>query len=247
MTSPVGRGRGGPPTGRERRQRGSGSPRHAAPKPTLAHRNRLRRFELATGHVSIDVTTELVAVGPGGSATRVVFAREGGHIYLAGPPGTAVDGWQPSACDGTTHDLSNAIHSSRAWELLRNRVTAAEAWIDAFARVDAMPPHGSWELRQFTVRWAATADFDVLASIRPHAYAGAWDVFTVLETLGARTFCSVGPHRDRRVDPTLSPCHLPAGIRIDPVFSGLGPCLTLRIDSANERQSGYPTASGVGG
>jgi hypothetical protein len=197
--------------------------------------------------VSIDVTTELVAMGPGGSATRVVFVREDGQIHLAGPAGTAVNGWPPSSPSATTQDLTNVIHSSHIWVLLRNRVTAAEAWIDAFARVDAMPPHGSWPLRQFTVRWVATADFDVLSSIRPHPYAGAWDVSTVLETLGARTFCSVGPHRDRRVDPTLAPSHLPPGIRIDPVFGGPGPRLTLRIDNANEQRSAYQPASGVGG
>jgi hypothetical protein len=244
MTSASG-GRGGPPVGRARRQPGWGRPRHATPEPTLAHRNRLRRCELDAGRLSIDIAIELVSIGPGGSSTRVDFVREGGQIHLADPAGTPVDRWQPSSHGATTQDLTDAVHSSRIRLLLRNRATAAEAWIDASARVDAMPPHGSWQLRHFTVRWVATAEFDVLASIRPHPYAGAWDVFTVLDTLGTRTFCSVGPHRDRRVDPTLAPNHLPTGIRIDPVFSGVGPRLSLRIDSASERRSGGESTSGA--
>lgn len=246
MTSTSG-GRGGPPMGRARRQPGWRRPRHATPEPTLAHRNRLRRCELVAGQVSIDVATELVSIGPGGSSTRVVFVREGGQIHLADPAVTAVDRWQPSSHGATTQDLTDAIHSSQIRVLLRNRATAAGVWIDAFARVDAMPPHGSWQLRHFTVRWVATAEFDVLASIRPHPYTGAWDVFTVLDTLGTRTFCSVGPHRDRRVDPTLAPCHLPPGIRIDPVFSGFGPRLSLRIDSANQRRSSAESTNGAPG
>jgi hypothetical protein len=233
--------------GRARRQPASRRPRHATPEPTLAHRNRLRRCELVAGRLSIDVATELVSIGPGGSSTRVVFVREGGQTHLADPAGTAVDRWQPSSHCATTQDLTDAIHSSQVRVLLRNRATATEAWIDAFARVDAMPPHGSWQLRHFTVRWVATAEFDVLASIRPHPYTGAWDVFTVLDALGTRTFCSVGPLRDRRVDSTLAPCHLPPGIRIDPVFSGFGPRLSLRIDSANERRSSGESTNGAPG
>lgn len=220
-------------------------PRPATPQSTLAHRNRLRRCELVAGKVSIDIATELVSIGAGGSLTRVVFVREGGQIHLADPVGTAVDRWQPSSHGSTTQDLTDGIHNSQIRVLLRNRATAAEAWIDASPRVDAMPPHGSWQLRHFTVRWVATAEFDVLASIRPQPYTGAWDVFTVLDTLGTRTFCSVGPHRDRRVDPTLAPSHLPPGIRIDPVFSGPGPRLSLRIDSAHERRSSGDSTRGA--
>jgi hypothetical protein len=94
---------------------------------------------------------------------------------------------------------------------------------------------------------AAVDGWQTLSPIRPHPYAGAWDVYTVLETLGARTFCSVGPHRDRRVDPTLAPSQLAPDIRIDPVFSDPGPRLTLRIDGASERRSGSQPASGAGG
>jgi hypothetical protein len=199
----------------------------------LAHRNRLRRFELADGHVSMDATTELVSIGPDGPPARVVFVREGGQIHLADPASAAVVRWQPSARGMTTQDLTDAVHRSRLWVLLRNRATAAEAWINAQPRVDAMPPHGSWQLRQFTIRWGATAEFDVLAGIDPHPWPGAWDVFTVLDTLGERTFCSVGAHRDRRVDLMLTPSYVNPGIRIDPVLSGLGPRLTLHIEHAD--------------
>jgi hypothetical protein len=231
-------GRSGPPLGRAERRSVGASPRHVAPEATLAHRNRLRRFEFVAGHVSIDVTTELVSIGPGASSAGVVFVREGGQVHLADPASTAVDRREPLSPGATTEDVRDVIHGSRVRILLRNRVTAAEAWVDTSARVDAMRPYGSWQLRHFTVRWVATADFDVLARIRPHPCAGAWDVFTVLDTPGTRTFCSIGPHRDRRVDRTLALCHVPPGIRIDPVLSGSDPRLTLRIDSANERRSG---------
>jgi hypothetical protein len=197
--------------------------------------------------VSLDVTTELVSIGPGGTSTRVVFVREGGQIHLADPASVAVDRWQPSARGMTTQDLSDAIDSSRLWVLLRNRTTADEALINVQPRVDAMPPHGSWQLRQFTIRWGATADFYVLAGIHPHPRAGAWDVFTVLDTLGARTFCSVGAHRDRRVDRTLTACYVDPGVRIDPVLSGLGPRLTLQIDNVDAWTATDRPCPGTGG
>jgi hypothetical protein len=81
----TGSGRGGPPIGRGMRQPGPGSPRHGVPEPSLAHRERLRRFELVAGHVLPDVTIELAVIGPGASATGVVFVRGSGHIRRAGP------------------------------------------------------------------------------------------------------------------------------------------------------------------
>ena len=83
------------------------------PEPTLAHRNRLRRFELVAGQCRSTSRSSSLSIGPGASATRVVFVREGGQIHLAGPAGTAVDRW-PAVVARRDHQGSHRRHSQQS-------------------------------------------------------------------------------------------------------------------------------------
>jgi hypothetical protein len=186
--------------------------------PLVAHRNRLRLFELTNGRAHIELDAELMSAG---AVNPLPFVRDARGIRPADATLLAMVG---------DTDVTGSLRRSRRWIVLRDRRTDAEIWIAADIRVESTPDHG--RLRQFAVRFGGRVDFDVLASVADRASSGTWDAFSVLDTLGEQTMAPIGAHRDRgAVDTRLRPSVV-NGRKIEPVLTGFGPRLTLRISKA---------------
>jgi hypothetical protein len=198
----------------------------------ITHRNRLRGFRLTHGRLRLDVAAELVSAGPSGAVTPLPFIRE--SAWLRPADSTSVpDAMRYSGSGGRdiNPDVSANLSRSQLWIMLRDRATEAEAWVGADLRVASAPDFGPVR-RLVTVRFTASTDFYLPAVIAGHPTPGAWDVFTVLDTLGTRTQSPLGAHRDRgSVDGMLQPCRLASGIRIEPTLTGFGPRLTLLVET----------------
>jgi hypothetical protein len=129
-------------------------------------------------------------------------------------------------------DLSGALARTQLWIFMRERSTLTEAWIPADVVIEAVTDYGKPWSRMCVIRFGARVAWDIPAVIGVHERNTAWDLFTVLYTLGSRSFAHLGAHRDRvAVDPALHPSFVPgANTRIEPQLTGLAPRLTLRIE-----------------
>jgi hypothetical protein len=200
----------------------------------VSHRSRLRSFEIVDGVVYIDVATELISSDTPG-AGPVAFIRDERGVRLADPR-CLPDGMRrsPSGVYEVNVDLAPALRRSAIWFLLRERRTELERLFPAATMVEATPDLRLSRARQFAVRFGATAVFDVLPAAEDTIASGMWDMFSVLDALGARTIAPLGPHRDRGlVDSHLVPCEVGGRARIAPSLTGFGPRLTLNITPAS--------------
>jgi hypothetical protein len=198
----------------------------------LTHRVRLLAFEIVDGQIFVEVGTELYREPPVGPATPVRFVRDGQRVTVA-DPGAFPDAYPPI---GPETDVREALSQARLRIVLAHRSTDVRVGVPAARQVAATPDYGRPRDGRFTVRFAGSASFDLLATLAAQGGAdqravGDWDLHTAQDTLGSVTVAPLGPHRDRvSVDPLLAPCSLgDSGLVVDPVLTGFGPRLTLRI------------------
>jgi hypothetical protein len=192
----------------------------------------LLAFEIIDGQVFVEVGTELYLEPPVGPALPVRFVRDGQRVIVADPDAFP-DAYPPI---GPETDVREALSRARLRIVLAQRRTDVRVAATAALHVGATPDYGRPRDGQFTVRFSGNASFDLLATLAdqgvPDQHAvGDWDVHTAQDTLGTVTVAPLGPHRDRiAVDSLLVPCSLGgSGLVVDPVLTGFGPRLTLRI------------------
>jgi hypothetical protein len=200
---------------------------------TLGHRNRLRYLEIVDGVVYIELTAELVTVDQFGGTDPLVFVRAADGVELAASTRSVQPESGPSA---GVSDVTATLRGGRMSILLRNRDTEAETRIAADTRIDATPDIGTAALRQFIVRFSASASFDLTPMSPSAAPATIWSMFTTFDVFGMVSLAPIGTHRDRVMANRVgAPSDLPDGRRARASLLGSDPQLLLQVTDRGRR------------